>query len=124
MTTQTHAKTIKKLLREMERDFAIGDNRLASEKLWMAATHAVKAVAELKGWPGGSRDELRNVAAHLTKETGDNRYIGGFGVAEGFFHNATVDWMEDSQLADRYLVREFIEDTMDLITVQKSEFPD
>ncbi len=116
MTTQTHAKSVKKLLREMERDFAIGDNRLASEKVWLAATHAVKAVAEHKGWPCGSRDELRNVAARLTKETGDKRYIGGFGVAEGFFHNASLDWMEDGQLADRYLVREFIEDTLELVT--------
>ncbi len=115
MTTQTHVKAAKKMLREMERDFAVGENMAASDKLWEAAAHAVKAVAGPKGWPCGTRDELRDAAVRLTEETGDDRYISGFGVAEGFYHNAKLDWMEDFQLTDRYLVREFIEDTLDLI---------
>ncbi len=115
MTTQEHAKEAKKLLREMERDFAIGDELVASEKLWRAASHAVKAVAEEREWPCGNRKELRDAAIRLSEETGDGRYIGGFGMAEGFYHNAKLGWMEDFQLADRYLVREFVEDTVDLI---------
>ena len=115
MTTQDHAREAKKLLREMERDFAIGDEQEASEKLWRAASHAVKAAAEARGWPCNSRKELRDVVVRLSEETGDGRYIGGFGMAEGFYHNAKLGWMEDFQLADRYVVREFVEDTFELL---------
>ena len=116
MTTQTHVKAARELLKEAEDGFRIGDHLIASEKLWEAAAHATRAVAKHRGWPCGDRDELLKTAARLTRETSDERYIGGFGVAEGFLENSTLDWMEDSQLEDHDLVRIFIEDMLDLLT--------
>lgn len=42
-----------------------GDRLQASEKIWGAVAHALKAVANERGWERDGHQRLRNVALHL-----------------------------------------------------------
>jgi hypothetical protein len=92
-------------------EFAAGDNRQGSEKLWGAATQAVIAMAENRGWNYGSHTSMKNAAERLTIEFSDPTIGYGFGIAEKFHRNFYHNFkMEDVELeADRPRVREFAE---------------
>ena len=110
MLTNDHAAKALEFLAESDREFAEGDHLQASEKLWAAATHAVMAAAEQRGWPhDSSRRALHEAAERLSDDHGDPLIALGFGVAEKFHGNFHYDYMEDFELdADRPLVHDFV----------------
>ena len=50
MLTQEHTQTAQEFLAAADHEFMAGDNLQASEKMWGAASHAVMAVAQQRGW--------------------------------------------------------------------------
>ena len=97
-------------LESSDREFAAGDNRQGSEKLWGAATQAMIAMAQERGWSYGNHGALKNAAERLTAEFEDLSIRTGFGLAEKFHANFYHDFMEDFQLSvDRPVVHEFVQ---------------
>ena len=97
-------------LEASDREFEDGDELQASEKLWGAATHALRAVIQPEGQSNGRHQDLRVAAERLATERGDPIIRLGFEVAEKFHANFYHGFMEDFQVASgRQAVREFVE---------------
>ena len=109
-----HEHTDKALhfLEESDREFAEGERLQASEKLWGAATHAVMAVAQERGWDDSSHRALKNAVIRLSDEEGGfagRALRGGFVAAEKFHSNFYHNNMEDFEIeADRADVHRFV----------------
>ena len=65
--------------------------------MWGAASHAVMAVSQLRGWPFGSHDAMREAARRLAGEYNDPFIEAAFGVAEKFHANFYHDFMESEE---------------------------
>ncbi len=97
-------------LEASSREFAAGDNRQGSEKLWGAAAQAVIAMSQERGWSYGNHGALKNATERLTAEYDDPSIRTGFLAAEKFHANFYHDFMEDFQLSiDRTVVHDFVE---------------
>ena len=115
METSEHIQTAGDFLAASDREFDTGDFLQASEKLWGAASHAVMAVAQQRGWAYGKHGNLKSVALRLYQDTGETIFREGFSTAEKFHANFYHDFMEDFQLEeDRPVVRDFVIRLMDL----------
>ena len=109
MQIREHIETAQSFLEAADREFAAGDHLQASEKLWGAASHAVMAAAQQRGWPYGSHRAMKIAADRLGEIHDDSVLSNGFGVAEKFHANFYHDFMEDYQLdADHPKVRDFV----------------
>ena len=110
MATSERTQVAKDFLDASDREFDAGENRQASEKLWGAATQAVTAMAEERGWDCGSHGAMKYAARRLAVEYEDPFLRHGFSIAEKFHGNFYHNFMEDLELEeDRPLVREFVE---------------
>ena len=110
MATDERVQTARDFLEASDREFAVGDNRQGSEKLWGATTQVVIAMAQYRGWDYGSHHAMKIAAERLTAEFNDPSFRIGFGLAEKFHGNFYHNFMEDFQLeVDRPQMREFIE---------------
>ncbi len=84
-------------------DALVQDDLLqASEKLWGAAAHMVKAVAEVRGWQHTGHRNLFDVVNRLAGESGDIELRPLFDIANSLHSNFYEDWMP----------REWIEDSL------------
>lgn len=84
-------------------DALVQDDLLqASEKLWGAEAHMVKAVAEVRGWQRGGHRDLFDLVNVLAEETGDPELRPLFHIANSLHSNFYEDWM----------TREWIEDSL------------
>ena len=93
--TQDHARTAQDLLADADADFASGDRLGGSKKMSDAASCALKAVAQKRGWRCDSREDEVMTAKRLSDETGDDLIVAAFTGAVGcFYHNAEYDFME------------------------------
>ena len=116
MTSEEHVKIAKDFLLTSDREFEAGDRMQASEKLWGAASQAMLAVCEKKGWPGGRHSQLKNAADRLALERHDPMISSDFAVAEKFHRNFYHDFMEDFELeSDRPKVRAFVGRVLELV---------
>ena len=109
MLVDKHLQTARDFLEAADREFAAGDRLQASEKMWGAASHAVMAVAQHRGWPFSSHSAMRDAIRRLAGEHG--LFLQAeFGVAEKFHANFYHDFMEDDELdLARPPVRDFVE---------------
>ena len=109
MLIQDHVQTARDFLEASDDEFAAGDVLQGSEKMWGAASHAVMAVAQQRGWPYGSHRALKMAADRLAEEHDDLALRSGFGLAEKFHANFYHGFMEDFELdGDRPLIRDFV----------------
>ena len=109
MNQADHSQTALEFLSVSDEEFAAGDHLQASEKLWGAATHAVMAVADRRGWECRSHRAMKSVVQRVAGEVGDVFFTGGFAAAEKFHKNFYHDEMEDYEVeADRPLVHAFV----------------
>ena len=65
-TTEFHIATSRFLLEQAEREYRAGDVLQASEKGWGAAAHAVKAIAEGRGWEHDRHGHLFRAARKIS----------------------------------------------------------
>ena len=109
MLPDDRAATALEFLTKSDAEFADGDRRQASEKLWGAATQALMAVAQQQGWPHGSHQAMKAAARRLADEHNDSQIATRFSVAEKFHANFYHDFMRDYQLdEDRPEVHDFV----------------
>ena len=110
MNAEEHVQTALAFLEASDREFEAGDNLQASEKLWGAATHAVRAAALPDGQPTGRHRDLRLAARWLATQRSDPAILIGFRAAEQFHTNFYHGFMEDDEIADgRQEVRGLVE---------------
>ncbi len=110
MVVEEHARTARSFLEAADREFAAGDVLQGSEKLWGAASHAIMAIAQQRGWRFNSHGALKDAARLLSVEYNDMSIRDQFSIAEKFHGNFYHQWMPDIQVEqDRPIVREFVE---------------
>ena len=116
LQVQEHYQTAQDFIIDANREFAAGELVQGSEKLWGAASHAVMAVAQQRGWSYRSHRSLKNAAIQLSREQNDPTIEAYFAVAEkfhrNFYHDDMEDWERD---ADRPLVERFVTRVLSLL---------
>ncbi len=87
----------------------LGELELACEVLWGASAHAIKAVAQRKGWAHGSHDRLRATVIRLIDEGAPPHLNGQYMVTATFHVGFYGDWMfnADNIRAGKVLVAQF-----------------
>ena len=116
MLTNDHAAKALEFLAQSDAEFAEGDRLQASEKLWGAATHAIMAAAQQRGWRHGSHRALKEAAEQLSDDHNDPLIEYGFLAAEKFHRNFYHDNMEDFELdLDRPKVHDFVHRVLALL---------
>ena len=122
MTAETEASVEEytaqalKFLAQSETEFAAGDTRQGSEKLYGAASQAVIAAAKQRGWRYQSHRDNKNATTRLATELNDDLLLAGFLAAEKFHINFHHGGMEDYEIAqDRPVVRRYVHRMVDLI---------
>ncbi len=110
MDAKGHTKTAQGFLEAADRELADGDVLQGSEKLWGAASHAVMAAAQERGWDFGKHGAMKAAVRRLAQESGDPALVSEFAVARSFHANSYHDFMEDDDLEEnRLMVRGFVE---------------
>ncbi len=99
-TVAFHADTSRMMMGQAAADLANGDSQQASEKGWRAAAHAVKAIAEGRGWDHKEMADLFRVTSRLADETGQEEIRTLFSVAVGLHTNIYEGWLGDDYIAD------------------------
>ena len=117
MLTHEHVQTAHEFLEKAETEFEAGDHLQGSEKLWGAATHAIMANAQLRGWNFGSHRAMGQAVERLVDESGDEFLEAGFSAAEKCHANYYHDFMEDHELMRaRRLVPRFVHRLLSLMS--------
>ena len=111
-----NARIARQFLDDADREFAAGDLLQASEKLWGAVSHALKAVCLQRGWRHAKYAHRRDAAQRLAAELGDSTLFRDFQIAQSCHANFYNDWMyaEDVDSA-RIHIRETVEKILNLI---------
>ncbi len=66
-------------------ELRLGNNLQASEKVWGAAAHAIKAIAIERGWRHQKHGYLFDIVSHIAKERGRPDFSDKMAIA-GFYH--------------------------------------
>jgi hypothetical protein len=64
-----------------------GEPEEASNKLWGAAAHAIKAVAERRGWPHGAHSDLEETVLRLIDDEGAPPILYTYYGLANWFHS-------------------------------------
>ena len=116
MTIQQRYDSALNFLDQADSEFALGDIRQASEKLWGAASDAIIAIALERGWRYHSHRDIKNAMQRLIAEQDDDILQSGFTIAEKFHVNFYHDLMEDHELdRDRPAAHHFVHLTLSLL---------
>ena len=103
-----HAKAAHRLLKEADYELGRCNIGLTSEKLWDAASHAIKAVCVSRGWQHEEYEHLRDAVDLLEKETGDKSLRTGFAIA--YNGKLLVGSLEEDDVdSDRPIVRKLVD---------------
>ncbi len=109
MTAAEHAQTARDFLAASDREFAAGDHLQGSEKLYGAATQAIIAICQQRGWRYNSHRAMKQAVSELAREQGEPLIVGGFSAAERFHENFFHDNLEDYDIAvERPAVHHFV----------------
>ncbi len=90
-----HVNLSHRFIRQAQEEFAKGDRLQASEKAWGAAAHAVKAVAEQRGWRHDSHARLFDVVSRVANAMDDPELRDLFHMANSLHQNFYEDWQTD-----------------------------
>ncbi len=117
MLVQEHLETARLFLDQADQEFADGDMLQGSEKLWGAASQAIMAIAQERGWEFHDHRSMKRAANRLADEHGDANFSLAFGIAEKFHANFYHKFMQDYEYdSDRAGVRHFVERLLALMS--------
>ena len=88
---ESHAVHRDRLLGHARRMLGDGDRLQASEKIWGAASHGLKVVADRRGWPYTMHSDGRVIAAYLGELTNNKDIPLLFSHMEGLHRNFYTD---------------------------------
>jgi uncharacterized protein (UPF0332 family) len=116
MVALRHDEAARNFLRDADREFAAGDSLQASEKLWGAATHAIMALAQQRGWDSRSHRALKLAARSVAEEQADDTIRSKFAVAEKCHINFCHGFLEDYEIEEvRPDVQDFVDRVLGLL---------
>ena len=122
MLVDEHVRTARDFLEAAKREFAAGDELQASEKMWGAASHAVRAVAQERGWEFGKHNHLKAPVMRLSSELDDKFLQAGFSVAQQFHANFYHGFMEEDDIEIAYpVVTDFVDRLLDMNGVSSQQ---
>ena len=104
-----NAAIARQFLDDADREFDAGDLLQASEKLWGATSHALKALCRQRGWPHAKYAHRRDAARRLSELQDDPAIFANFKIAQSCHANFYNDWMyaEDVDTSRAY-IRELV----------------
>ena len=82
-----HAGISRRFLEQAREELTRGDRLQASEKSWGAAAHALKAVAEQRGWNHNHHALVIAVAEQMAEESGRPEFNSLIGIAQSMRMN-------------------------------------
>lgn len=97
---EEHLRISRQFLRQAQEEFDNGDRLQASEKAWGAAAHAVKAVAQQRGWQHNGHRYLFEAIDRVFCETGDLELLDLFRSANSLHMNFYENWQTDNSVQD------------------------
>lgn len=97
---EEHLRISRQFLRQAQAEFARGDRLQASEKAWGVAAHAVKAVAQHRGWRHDGHRYLFEAIDKIYYETGDPEFLVLFKIANSLHTNFYENWQTDNSVQD------------------------
>ena len=97
---EEHLRISRQFLRQAEGEFAQGDRLQASEKAWGAAAHAVKAVAQHRGWQHDGHRYLFDAVDRIYRETEDAELRDLFRIANSLHTNFYENWQSEDLVQD------------------------
>ena len=98
---EEHLRISRQFLRQAEEEFAKGDRLQASEKAWGAAAHAVKAVAQHRGWRhDGHRYLFEAIDKHLSRDRTTHKLRDLIRIANSLHMNFYENWQTDDLVQD------------------------
>lgn len=116
MTAAEHAQTAQDFLAASDREFAAGDHLQGSEKLYGAATQAIIAICQQRGWRYKSHRAMQQAVTALEREYDDPFIATGFASANRFHENFFHDYLEDYEIeANRPSVHQFVDRLLTLL---------
>ena len=98
MLAETHLQVSRDFLVHAKEQLALGDSLQASEKGWGAAAHAVKAIAERRGWRHSSHRDLYRTINKIAAEMDREDILDLFSIANALHQNFYEGWMEDENI--------------------------
>ena len=99
-TVAFHTDTSGIMIGQAVVELASGDSLQASEKGWGATAHAIKAIAEGRGWRHRSHADLFRVVRRLSDEVAQPDIYDLFRVAGGLHINFYEGWLKDGDIAE------------------------
>ena len=97
---EEHVRISRQFLCQAKAEFARGDRLQASEKAWGAAAHAVKAVAQQRGWQHNGHRYLFEAIDKIYCETEDPEFLDLFRSANSLHMNFYENWQTDNFVQD------------------------
>ena len=82
-----------RLIQQAEEELQKGDPLQASEKAWGAVAHAVKSIAEQRGWRHNSHEFLYAISGQIADESGRPDMRAMFRSANAMHTNYYENWM-------------------------------
>ena len=117
---ESHDVHYRRLLEHAAEMIAQGDRLQASEKLWGAVAHRLKAFAAGRGWPYRSHADGRTIVRHVASHAGDPQINTLFRIALDAHQNFYDDaWEED----DFAVALEGVRALIDLLDAVERELP-
>ena len=98
MSAAEHAQTARVFLVASDREFAAGDHLQGSEKLYGAATQAIIALCQQRGWRYKSHRSMQQAVTALSRDYDDPTLLNGYLAANKFHENFFHDNMEDYEV--------------------------
>ena len=98
--TDDYAALSRRLVRQAQEEFDTGDRLQASEKAWGAAAHAVKAIAESRGWNHNSHRLLFDIIDQVSRDLESPSLRTLFQVANSLHQNFYENWQPDGLVQD------------------------
>ena len=98
MSAAEHAQTARDFLVASDREFAAGDHLQGSEKLYGAATQAIIALCQQRGWRYKSHRSMQQAVTALSRDYYDPTLLNGSLAANKFLENFFHDNMEDYEV--------------------------
>ena len=100
MTPLEHRETSHRFIEQAVVEHADGDLLQASEKTWGAAAHAVKAIAERRGWRHDTHSSLFRAVNNIANELHNPEVEFLFRVASDSHKNFYEGWMVSQEVED------------------------
>ena len=107
---ESHSVRCERLLAHAAQMIVQDDRLQASEKIWGAAVHGLKTIADARGWPYDYHPDGRVIARYLARQSGNREIAHLFDIAEAAHRNFYKDLLTTQDL-EEYLaeIREALE---------------